>query len=146
MKLNQIMIVLAVIIVSLGLLFGCSSGGGSGTGGGIDPAALGTWLEMDSDFSSYQDDGIYIEFDGDVYDVDTDLDGSAYYYRTDWVYGVIMKLSQLSNGSWSGYNYEYDVNMFGTYTLGSSGGLTTLIIVTTSPSSYSGTDYYVKAD
>ncbi len=59
-------------------------------------------VEVDSDFYYYQDDGMYIESDGDVYDVDTYYDGTTYNYWTDWDYGVIMKLSQLSNGPGQG--------------------------------------------
>ncbi len=103
-------------------------------------------LEWISDFEDHWDGGMYIESDGDVYDVVINFDGTTYSYEIEWDDGVIMKFSQLSNGLWSGYNYEYEADMSGTYTLGSSGGLTTLTVVIESPPYYSGTEYYIKVD
>ncbi len=133
------------VLLSVVLIFstGCElTGGDSGGSSGFDSSIVATWLETDSAFYNYINyDGMDIESNGDVYDVDCWLDGYYYYQVTGY---LIAHLDTASGGAFTGYNYEESAPMSGTYSLGSSSGFTTLTIHVTSPENFY--QYFIKAE
>lgn len=112
---------------------------------GIDTTLIGNWLQYySSSFSTFMSDGIYLEADGDVYDLDGSYSSSIWNYYIDWN-DYEAKFTILKNGIVTGYDYE-DSNgdpFTGTYILGSLGEDTTITVYIMS-SAGSETRYYLQ--